>query len=1131
MKTTFLTLSLCLIQTFLWAQSPCEYRNIREILANPYTNGKGQKTTFNDITQEADHFFSIKCPNLTRKEMASGAFKDDDFVKYERWKHFWKYRLNADGTLGDITTHKKNKQHRSSKTASCSNANYQTNWSEVNYNGNFGYQIDMGRVSSIGFHPTAPNTFWVGAAFGGLWKTTDGGQTYSIVNDDLPHTAVADIIVDSTNPDRLFIALSDIVWYGPAGIGIYESTDGGVTFAPTSLTFTLPQNIRIYEIDVNPNDPSELLVATSDGLYRTDDYFATHTKIYSGDFRAVRYSLHSNDAYAGGASGEFYKSTDNGVTFTFDRDFGNGQVRISVSNKQASGYVALTNDTNLAVSSDFGQTFYQRTIPETNSVVAFANGSDTNIAIGNFECYRSSNGGNSFQATTHWLGEQGLPFVHVDQRNIYTNPLQNDYIYYCNDGGVFRYSVSSNSFENLSRDLYITQYYDIAVSQTAANVLGAGSQDNGNVTRNANGQWQSYEPTADGMGQEIDFTNPAIRYYSIQLGALRRWNNGSLSYISPPNQNGKGAWETPFKLDPTNASRIIIGYKSVYASDNRGNSWTNIGANISANNLEQIAIAQSNSNRIYASQYNTVYAKNPANTSWTSYTTPVYQYISDLEVHPTQENTLYISYGGFTDSGKVYRSTDGGVNWVNISYNLPNTPILSLETYNTIEGSIFVGTYNGVYYLKNGGTAWEKYGCLPNTSVNDIEIQYLNGDKIFVGTHGRGIFEAPLTNLECDNNVIAYVNDGTNWLQQNTLTSCIGDNIYLGMQNIGTQNVQIQYPDGTIDTTPDLSTAWAFNNIQAADAGVYVVSYDNGSCIGQTSITLNIPEPLALIPYVNDGNSWLQQGELAVCSGTNIYIGVQNAGVQNFEITYPDGTTDTTPDLSTAWALNNVQPEDSGIYTVRYDNQADCSNNISTQTINLTVHADNPDLSNAVTADINQNGYNAFANFTTLEIDEGSQLALALPASLFEGTVRWTAPNGTIYETHEISFDNATTTNVEGDWSVTAYFTNDCPSGSTDTQTMNFSIDLNRILSTPETTATALEIYPIPADKTVFIKGMIPIDQSTVYLLDLRGKRIQTKTMFQNSTVAIDVSDIPKGIYMLLITQENSTSIQKLIKD
>jgi hypothetical protein len=136
--------------------------------------------------------------------------------------------------------------------------------------------------------------------------------------------------------------------------------------------------------------------------------------------------------------------------------------------------------------------------------------------------------------------------------------------------------------------------------------------------------------------------------------------------------------------------------------------------------------------------------KSPGVDAWVEKSTPVGQRISDLEVDPQDENIIYICYGGFAVNGKVYKSTNGGDSWENISLNLPNLPIMSLETYTEDEGGVFVGTYGAVYYKNSEMTEWKKYGCLPNTSVNDIEIQY-SYNKVFIGTHGRGMFEAPIS--------------------------------------------------------------------------------------------------------------------------------------------------------------------------------------------------------------------------------------------------------------------------------------------------------------------------------------------------------------------------------------------------
>ncbi|MFT5823421.1 MAG: hypothetical protein ACI8ZM_004682, partial [Crocinitomix sp.] len=233
------------------------------------------------------------------------------------------------------------------------------------------------------------------------------------------------------------------------------------------------------------------------------------------------------------------------------------------------------------------------------------------------------------------------------------------------------------------------------------------------------------------------------RYWSYQYGALRRWEDGDNSNIKPEGETG--AWETPFKIDPNNSDRILVGYTSVYASDDNGDTWETIGDPVLGGtaDLEQLAIAPSNSEKIYASKGRTLYVKEPGVDEWEIINTPVFQDITDLEVDPLDEAVVYICYAGFLAGDKVYKSEDSGENWTNISEDLPNLPFTALELYHDIPGALFVGTYGAVYYRDTMSTEWRKYGCLPNTSVNDIEIQY-HTNTIYIGTHGRGMFEAPI---------------------------------------------------------------------------------------------------------------------------------------------------------------------------------------------------------------------------------------------------------------------------------------------------------------------------------------------------------------------------------------------------
>ena len=156
--------------------------------------GSGQ--SFEAITAAADAHFETKYPGVHVSDLCAGEHRDGNYVKYQRWKSFWKDHLAPDGSLGDFTKAAKLISISGSRSEECSGDEYIIEWTNPNYTANMGVQIDQGRTSAMAFHPTDPNVFYVGAAFGGLWKTTDGGLSYEIINDELPLAAISGIAID-----------------------------------------------------------------------------------------------------------------------------------------------------------------------------------------------------------------------------------------------------------------------------------------------------------------------------------------------------------------------------------------------------------------------------------------------------------------------------------------------------------------------------------------------------------------------------------------------------------------------------------------------------------------------------------------------------------------------------------------------------------------------------------------------------------------------------------------------------------------------------------------------------------------------------------------------------------------------
>lgn len=719
--------------------------------------------SFYHICDEFDKYFKDKHPDLSPSELCEGIHRDGEYVKYKRWQHFWKSRLESDGTLANIFKYKKkaeNGYHTNHKSNSILD-NFE--WNNISYKeASFG----MGRTNALAFHPTDPDIFYVGAAIGGIWKTTDGGQTYIPLGDDLPFLAISSIVVDQKNPNNIYIAISDRLWFGPPSIGVYKSIDAGLTWSQTSLNFKFEDHTRVYWMEADPNNPEVMMVATSNGLFRTANSFDSYDKVTDGNVSDVKFVPgQSNRVYCvvNGVGSGFYKSEDNGETFFKTKTTAGINKRILVTPLDTNK-VSLTFGRIIFSSIDGGETFESliNVIEdrERDGILMYSPQNDEHLFAGFLNLFKSENSGGAFNKLSPWSTQSNTNNIHVDQRNAFINPLQDELIYLCNDGGVYTFNVLTDEFTNLSTGLQITQFYDIGISQNDASLTTGGSQDNGNVLLE-DGIWRR-TAGGDGMMQAFDPVNDNLRYSAIQNGRIYKFDNGIQSRISqniPDDAEDNGEWVTPVKTDPIRPNVIYSAYEKVYSSNNKGETWTAISDQLAnGNRLDYLYIAPSNSDRVYAienfnprtsdmygSQHNgsTLYRKETDSNTWTDIELPIGSNVEDMAIHPDNMDHLYISCGSYKEGEKVYRSYDGGTTWDNISGNLPNLPATAIAYYKDDEDYIFVGTDNGMYYSKANEIDWKVMGVFPNTYITEIEIQ--NEARIIrASTFGRGIFEGSL---------------------------------------------------------------------------------------------------------------------------------------------------------------------------------------------------------------------------------------------------------------------------------------------------------------------------------------------------------------------------------------------------
>ena len=313
-----------------------------------------------------------------------------------------------------------------------------------------------------------------------------------------------------------------------------------------------------------------------------------------------------------------------------------------------------------------------------------------------------------------------------------------------NDGGLFKSTNGGTTWTSLNKGLAITQFYRLGLSRTATNVAVAGAQDNGNMKYNV-GTFTNIT-NADGMEGFIDWSNVNNIYESIQNGGLYRSTNGGVSFTGVSTASS-GAWVTPWCQDPAVSTTIYAATDKVYKSTDQGTTWTAISGTLPGIwRFTVLKVAPSNSKVIYAGDGGKLYRTRDGGANWVDITAGLPtagNYLTDVAIHTYDPSIAWAAFSGYNAGQKVYRTCDGGADWSNVSGSLPNMPANTI-VHEKARNAVYVGTDDGVYYLNDELTDWVPYKWgLPNVIVDELEIDY-PAKRIWAATYGRGLWRAPL---------------------------------------------------------------------------------------------------------------------------------------------------------------------------------------------------------------------------------------------------------------------------------------------------------------------------------------------------------------------------------------------------
>ena len=731
--------------------------------------------------------------DVTQKEVTKGK----GFKPYKRWEWFMEPRTYPSGERFDpaATYNAWQAQKGKSSIVGGGGGGVWTYFGNTDVPSSGG---GAGRINMVRVDPSDPNTYFGCAPGGGLWKSTNQGVSWTLMNtDDLSSIGVSDVAIDYNNTDIIYIGTGD----GDAGdtyaLGVLKSTDSGLTWNTTGLSWTVQQGRRVSRLAMHPSNSSILLAATSNGVYKTTDGGATWNQEQSGNIKEVLYKPGDPSiAYACGSGNNFYRSSDGGDSWT---NITSGlptsdvsRFAMAVTPANANYVYVLAGSGNNGFrgyyrSTDSGLNFTEMSIDDasTPNLMGWAtDGSDSGgqawydlataadpnnadvVYTGGVNVYKSTDGGVTWSLSGHWYGGGGADYCHADIHGLEFIGNTSTLLVGC-DGGVFRTADGGVNYDDVSSNLEIAQQYRLGISTANSDQLLTGWQDNG--TNWKDGSNWSRPIGGDGFECIIDHTNENICYGALYYGNIRRsTTGGGGGYSSIVGSNGSGvneggAWLTPYIMSPSDHNTLFVGKSTVYKTTDGGANWT-AGAGVSTGALDALHVAPADENYVYCSDASSMWRSTDGGANFTSLSGLSGDYITYIATDPTDATRVWISlstWGG--GASKVYFSDDAGATWSDFSTGLPSIPCNTIVYADGTNDGLYVGTDAGVYYRDGTFGSWQPYNSgLPNVVITELEIHYAT-NTIVASTYGRGVWHAPLFALpQVDAGLTAINNpDGT----------------------------------------------------------------------------------------------------------------------------------------------------------------------------------------------------------------------------------------------------------------------------------------------------------------------------------------------------------------------------------